>query len=101
MDTEMLMSLKVVARISTWVNVFNPGGLILIESLEAEYLFKSLFSSCLNLFGSGEISDLRVIRKFLIHGKSYTLTFLINGETPINGEDSKIFPKGREEKFFY
>ena len=34
MDTEMLMSLKVVARISSWVNVFNPGGLILIESLE-------------------------------------------------------------------
>ena len=45
MDTEMLMSLKVVARISSWVNVFNPGVLILIESLEAEYLFKSLFSS--------------------------------------------------------
>ena len=54
MDTEMLMSLKVVARISSWVNVFNPGGLIFIESLEAEYLFKSLFSSYLILFGTEE-----------------------------------------------
>ena len=54
MDTEMLMSLKVVARISSWVNVFNPGGLILIESLKAEYFFKSLFSSYLILFGTEE-----------------------------------------------
>ena len=56
MDTEMLMSLKVVARISSWVNVFNPGGLILIESLEDEYLFKSLLSSYLILFGTEEKS---------------------------------------------
>ena len=54
MDTEMLMSLKVVARISSWVNVFNPGGLILIESLEDEQLFKSLFSTYLISFGTEE-----------------------------------------------
>ena len=30
-----------------------------------------------------------------------TLTFLINGETLINGEGSKICSKGRVENFFY
>ena len=30
-----------------------------------------------------------------------TLTFLTNGENLINGEDNKILPTGRVEKFFY
>ena len=37
----------------------------------------------------------------MIRPQETTLTFLINGETLINGEDGKFMLSGRVEKFFY
>ena len=58
----------------------------------------------------GSLSILNELLFFLFFHSMYpmvalfyilTLTFLINGETLINGEGSKILSKGRVENFFY